>query len=165
MRGAGPPSWPAYIPGCDADLADQAARLAKADLVSGMVGEFPELQGIMGRYYARDEGLPDDVADAIADHYKPLGPDRSLSRRRRSASRSPWRTRSTAWSVSSPSTRSPTGSKDPFALRRAALGVIRLILENGCALKLRDVFGFAYSGFYDQGGFEQNQPQGRDRPS
>jgi glycyl-tRNA synthetase beta chain len=53
----------------------------------------------------------------------------------------------------------PTGSKDPFALRRAALGVIRLILENGLRLKLRDVFGFAYSGFYDQGGFEQNQPK------
>src|SRR3546814_18068224 len=56
-----------------ADMAEQAARLAKADLVTGMVGEFPELQGVMGGYYARAEGLPAEVADAIRDHYKPVG--------------------------------------------------------------------------------------------
>jgi glycyl-tRNA synthetase beta chain len=144
----------------DADpvLAGQAAELAKADLVSGMVGEFPELQGVMGRYYAANEGLPRDVAMAIADHYRPLGPNDQC----------PSAPVSVAVALADKIDslvgffaidEKPTGSKDPFALRRAALGVIRLILENKLRLSLRDVFGFAYSGFYDQGGFQQNQPK------
>ncbi|HEV8391978.1 MAG TPA: glycine--tRNA ligase subunit beta, partial [Dongiaceae bacterium] len=146
------------IPGCDADQAAQAARLAKADLTSGMVGEFPELQGIMGRYYAGIEGHAPEIADAIADHYRPLGPTDLC----------PSAPASVAVALADKIDslvgffaidEKPTGSKDPFALRRAALGIIRLILENGLRLKLRDVFGFAHSGFYDQGGFEQNQPK------
>jgi glycyl-tRNA synthetase beta chain len=146
------------MPGCNADQAAQAARLAKADLTSGMVGEFPELQGIMGRYYAGIEGYAPEITDAIADHYRPLGP----------TDQCPSAPVSVAVALADKIDslvgffaidEKPTGSKDPFALRRAALGVIRLILENGLRLKLRDVFGFAYSGFYDQGGFEQNQPK------
>lgn len=146
------------IPGCSGDQAAEAARLAKADLTSGMVGEFPELQGIMGRYYAGIEGHAPEIADAIADHYRPLGP----------ADLCPSAPVSVAVALADKIDslvgffaidEKPTGSKDPFALRRAALGVIRLILENGLRLNLRDVFGFAYSGFYDQGGFQQNQPK------
>jgi glycyl-tRNA synthetase beta chain len=146
------------IPGCNGDQAAQAARLAKADLTTGMVGEFPELQGIMGRYYAGIEGSAPEITDAIADHYRPLGPTDLC----------PSAPASVAVALADKIDslvgffaidEKPTGSKDPFALRRAALGVIRLILENGLRLKLRDVFGFAYSGFYDQGGFEQNQPK------
>jgi glycyl-tRNA synthetase beta chain len=146
------------IPGCNADQAAEAARLAKADLTTGMVGEFPELQGIMGRYYAGTEGHAPEITDAIADHYRPLGPTDLC----------PSAPVSVAVALADKIDslvgffaidEKPTGSKDPFALRRAALGVIRLILENGLRLKLRDVFGFAYSGFSDQSGFEQNQPK------
>jgi len=147
-----------------ADTADTklAAQLAKADLTSGMVGEFPELQGIMGRYYAQLEKLPEDVADAIADHYKPLGPN----------DRVPAAPVSVAVALADKLDtlvgffaidEKPTGSKDPFALRRAALGVIRLIVENKLRLKLRDVLGRAFSGYYDHGGsaggFDKNQPK------
>jgi glycyl-tRNA synthetase beta chain len=147
-----------------ADSADTklAAQLAKADLTSGMVGEFPELQGLMGRYYAQLEKLPKDVADAIADHYKPLGP----------TDRVPAAPVSMAVALADKLDtlvgffavdEKPTGSKDPFALRRAALGAIRLIIENKLRLKLRDVFGRAYSGYYDHGrsagGFDKNQPK------
>jgi glycyl-tRNA synthetase beta chain len=146
------------IPDCDIAQAAQAARLSKADLTSGMVGEFPELQGVMGRYYAGIEGQAPEIADAIADHYRPLGPNDQC----------PSAPVSVAVALADKIDslvgffaidEKPTGSKDPFALRRAALGVIRLILENGLRLNLRDVFGFTYSGFYDQGGFEQNQPK------
>ena len=112
----------------------RAAELAKADLSTGMVGEFPELQGVMGRYYALHDGEAAEVADAIAEHYSPLGPnDRCPTRR----SASPWRwpTRSTRWSGSSPSTRSRPARGIPIALRRAALGVIRLILRTGCGCR------------------------------
>jgi glycyl-tRNA synthetase beta chain len=110
-----------------------AAHLAKADLVTEMVGEFPELQGLMGRYYAQAQGKPPQVARAIEEHYKPLGP----------SDRVPTDPVSVAvaladkidtlvgfWAVGE----KPTGSKDPYALRRAALGVIRLLLENGIRL-------------------------------
>jgi glycyl-tRNA synthetase beta chain len=146
------------IQGCNADQAAEAARLAKADLTSGMVGEFPELQGIMGRYYAGIEGHAPEIADAIADHYRPLGPTDLCPSAPVSVAAA------LADKIDSlvgffAIDEKPTGSKDPFALRRAALGAIRLILENGLRLNLRDVFGFAYSGFYDQGGFQQNQPK------
>ncbi|WP_380872210.1 glycine--tRNA ligase beta subunit [Sphingomonas sp. DBB INV C78] len=118
------------VKGADADQAEQAARLAKADLVTGMVGEFPELQGIMGGYYARAEGLPDTVADAIRDHYKPVGQGDEVP------------TAAVTLAVSLADKldslqqffaigETPTGSKDPFALRRSALGIIRLLTDNG----------------------------------
>ena len=121
------------IPGADPDRGRSAALLAKADLTSGMVGEFPELQGVMGRYYARAEGETEEVAEAIAQHYSPLGPNDACP------------TEPTAVAVALAEKldtlvgffaidEKPTGSRDPYALRRAALGVIRLIVENGLRL-------------------------------
>ncbi|ABC63265.1 glycine--tRNA ligase subunit beta [Erythrobacter litoralis] len=113
-----------------ADLTEQAARLAKADLVTEMVGEFPELQGLMGGYYARAEGLPDEVADAIRDHYKPVGQGDEVPTAPVTVAVSLADKLDTLRSFFSIDEK-PTGSKDPFALRRAALGVIRLMTENG----------------------------------
>jgi len=127
-----------YFAAARAEDVEQAARLAKADLVSGMVGEFPELQGVMGRYYARHQHLPAAVCEAIGDHYSPVGP----------SDRCPDSPVSVAialadkldsltgfWSIGE----KPTGSRDPFALRRAALGVIRLVQENGLRLPMREI--------------------------
>jgi glycyl-tRNA synthetase beta chain len=115
--------------GADADAAEQAARIAKADLSSEMVYEFPELQGLMGRYYAQAAGFSDEIAAAAEEHYAPLGPSDDV----------PTAPVSVAvalaekidkltgfWAIDE----KPTGSKDPFALRRAALGVIRILVEN-----------------------------------
>ncbi len=116
--------------GADPDLAEQAARLAKADLRSAMVGEFPELQGLMGMYYAREAGLPEAVALAARDHYSPQGPSDAVPTEPVSvavALADKIDTLTGFWAVDE----KPTGSKDPFALRRAALGVIRLVLGNG----------------------------------
>jgi glycyl-tRNA synthetase beta chain len=135
-----------FIPGCDAGLANQAAGLAKSDLVSGMVGEFPELQGIMGRYYARHENLSGEVADAIADHYKPLGPNDTCPSAPVSvavALADKIDTLTGFFAIDE----KPTGSKDPFALRRAALGVIRLILENKLRLGLREVLASSFHAY------------------
>ncbi|ABI76167.1 glycyl-tRNA synthetase, beta subunit [Hyphomonas neptunium ATCC 15444] len=121
--------------GADPGLAERAARLAKADLVSEMVGEFPELQGVMGRYYALAVGEDARVADAIRDHYKPQGPSDSVPTDPVSiavALADKLDTLVGFWAIDE----KPTGSKDPFALRRAALGVVRINLENGVRLKL-----------------------------
>lgn len=126
-----------------ADLAEQAAWLCKADLVTDMVGEFPELQGLMGGYYARAEGFPDAVADAIRDHYKPIGQGDDV----------PTAPVTVALSLADKLDtlrcffeidEKPTGSKDPFALRRAALGIIRLITGNHLRLSVGrgDILGF-----------------------
>jgi glycyl-tRNA synthetase beta chain len=115
--------------GADVEKAKQAARLAKADLVSGMVGEFPELQGLMGRYYALDQDIDAEVADAIRDHYKPQGPSDSLPVSKVGmavALADKLDTLVGFWAIDE----KPTGSKDPYALRRAALGVTRILLEN-----------------------------------
>ncbi len=134
-----------FVPGCDRDLARSAALLAKADLTSGMVGEFPELQGIMGRYYALEEGEKPDVAEAIADHYAPAGPnDRCPTRPVSVAVALADKLDTLFWFFAIDE--KPTGSKDPFALRRAALGVIRLILENRLRLPLRAAFDRARRG-------------------
>ena len=103
--------------------------LAKADLVTGMVGEFPELQGVMGRYYALAQNEPQDIADAIRDHYKPQGQDDNAPSEPVSVAVSlaeKLDTLTAFWGID----KKPTGSSDPFALRRAALGVIRIILQN-----------------------------------
>ncbi|MEQ8246056.1 MAG: glycine--tRNA ligase subunit beta [Alphaproteobacteria bacterium] len=130
------------VPGADRDKVRAAARLAKADLVTQAVGEFPELQGVMGRYYALNDGEPEDVALAIAEHYSPKGP----------ADACPQRPISVAVALADKIDtlvgffsigETPTGSKDPFALRRAALGAIRLILENRLSIGLREVFAVA----------------------
>ena len=124
-----------HMEGADLDRVRSAARLAKADLVTGMVGEFPELQGLMGRYYALNDGEHTDVADAIRDHYKPLGPSDTCPCAPVSvcvALADKIDTLVGFWAIDE----KPTGSKDPFALRRAALGVIRLIVENRLRLPL-----------------------------
>jgi glycyl-tRNA synthetase beta chain len=125
----------APLVGADVEKTKEAARLAKADLASQMVGEFPELQGIMGGYYARTFGLDGEIADAVRDHYKPQGPSDAV----------PTAPVSIAVALADKLDtlvgffaidEKPTGSKDPYALRRAALGVIRIILENGLRLSL-----------------------------
>jgi len=134
-----------YVPGADPEQAVRAVRLAKADLVSGMVGEFPELQGIMGRYYALSDGETKDVAEAIAEHYAPQGPSDICPGAPVSvvvALADKIDTLALFFAIDE----KPTGSKDPFALRRAALGVIRLILENGLRVPLRPLFKAALDG-------------------
>lgn len=124
--------------GADPDLAEQAAKVAKADLQSEMVGEFPELQGLMGCYYARAAGLDPAVAAACQDHYSPLGPSDAVPTAPVSvavALADKIDTLTGFWAIDE----KPTGSKDPFALRRAALGVIRLVLENGSTIDLLDI--------------------------
>ncbi|MES2436151.1 MAG: glycine--tRNA ligase subunit beta [Pseudomonadota bacterium] len=128
----------APLVGADPDLAEQAAKLAKADLRSAMVGEFPELQGLMGMYYARAAGLPEAVALAARDHYSPLGPTDTVPSDPVSvavALADKIDTLTGFWAIDE----KPTGSKDPFALRRAALGVIRLVMGNGVRLGLREI--------------------------
>jgi glycyl-tRNA synthetase beta chain len=118
------------VPNCDPALARQAAQLAKADLVTEMVGEFPELQGLMGGYYARAEGLDDAVADAIRDHYKPVGQGDDVPTAPVTVAVALADKLDTLRSFFAIDEK-PTGSKDPFALRRAALGTIRIVAENG----------------------------------
>ena len=120
--------------GADPALAEQAAKVAKLDLRSAMVGEFPELQGTMGRYYALEAGLDAAVADAARDHYSPLGPSDAVPSAPVSvavALADKLDTLTGFWAIDE----KPTGSKDPYALRRAALGVIRLVLGNGVRFK------------------------------
>ncbi|MFD1880353.1 glycine--tRNA ligase subunit beta [Paracoccus pacificus] len=119
----------------DPDQAEEAAKLAKLDLRSAMVGEFPELQGTMGRYYALAAGKPEAVADAARDHYAPLGPSDAVPTAPVSvavALADKIDTLTGFWAIDD----KPTGSKDPFALRRAALGVIRLVLGNRIRLSV-----------------------------
>lgn len=125
----------APVVGTTADLAGQAAEVAKADLSSEMVYEFPELQGLMGRYYAEAAGLPAEVAAACEEHYAPLGPSDDVPKAPVSvavALADKIDTLTGFWAID----QKPTGSKDPFALRRAALGVIRIVLDNGLRLNL-----------------------------
>jgi len=124
--------------GADAGMAEQAAKVVKADLQSAMVGEFPELQGTMGGYYARAAGLPEAVAAACKSHYSPLGPTDDVPTEPVSvavALADKIDTLTGFWAIDE----KPTGSKDPYALRRAALGVIRLILGNGVKFYLSDI--------------------------
>jgi glycyl-tRNA synthetase beta chain len=121
----------------DPALAEQAARLAKADLVTEMVGEFPELQGLMGGYYAAKEGLPAEVAAAIRDHYKPVGQGDEVPTAPVTVAVSLADKLDTLKSFFAIDEK-PTGSKDPFALRRAALGIIRLITENGLRMSVAE---------------------------
>jgi glycyl-tRNA synthetase beta chain len=122
----------------DAGQVERAARLAKADLVTGMVGEFPELQGVIGGYLATAQGEPQPVADAIRDHYKPVGQGDALPTAPVTAA--------VALADKMDSLvgffqfgEKPSGSKDPFALRRAALGILGIIIENGLRVSMRDL--------------------------
>ena len=125
----------APLVGADVESVKRAAMLAKADLVTGMVGEFPELQGLMGRYYASAQGEKPEIAQAIEMHYKPVGPSDRVPTEPVSiavALADKLNVLSGFWSIDE----KPTGSRDPFALRRAALGVIRIITENGLKFPL-----------------------------
>ena len=139
--------------GADPGLAERAARLAKADLVSEMVGEFPELQGVMGRYYALEAGEPAAVADAIRDHYKPQGPSDSVPTDPVGiavALADKLDTLVGFWAIDE----KPTGSKDPFALRRAALGVVRITLANDLRLGFQGILGMSDFEFQNQKGLQ-----------
>ncbi|MDR1463045.1 MAG: glycine--tRNA ligase subunit beta [Azoarcus sp.] len=133
----------------DAGLArqsEEAARLAKADLLTEMVGEFPELQGIMGRYYALNDGLPPEVADAIEDHYKPRFAGDALPRGMTGKTVALADKLETLFGMFSIG-QTPTGDKDPFALRRHALGIIRILLEGGVNIPLDDLLAYAADSF------------------
>jgi glycyl-tRNA synthetase beta chain len=160
----------APIVGADPDLAERAAKLAKADLPTEMVGEFPELQGLMGRKYAELQGEHPSVAAAIEEHYKPLGPTDRVPTDPVSvavALADKLDTLVGFWAIDE----KPTGSKDPYALRRAALGVIRLVVENGVRLNvglvaaghLRQMVGAASikRHFADLGAVKQLSPDVR----
>ncbi|MEC8580240.1 MAG: glycine--tRNA ligase subunit beta [Pseudomonadota bacterium] len=126
--------------GADADLSAKAALVVKADLSSEMVFEFPELQGLMGRYYSEAAGLPAEIANACEEHYSPLGPSDDVPTAPVSvtvALADKLDVLTGFWAIDE----KPTGSKDPFALRRAALGVIRLLLTNDIRMSLSEVFG------------------------
>ena len=143
----------AFVPDSDRDKVWSAARLAKADLVTDMVNEFPELQGVMGRYYARHDGECDEVAEAIADHYAPQGPNERCPNAPISvcvALADKIDTLVGFWTIDE----RPTGSRDPYALRRATLGVIRLIVENKLRIPLLHVFGKAAALYGDTSTFE-----------
>ncbi|QNA84773.1 glycine--tRNA ligase subunit beta [Sphingomonas sp. So64.6b] len=124
-----------------ADMAERAARLCKADLVTGMVGEFPELQGLMGGYYARAQGEDEAVAEAIRDHYKPVGQGDDVPTAPVTVAVSLADKLDTIAAFFAIDEK-PTGSKDPFALRRAALGILSLITVNGMRLELSKVWSF-----------------------
>jgi len=127
-----------FVPGADKAKVKRAAELCKADLVTGMVGEFAELQGIMGRYYAMAGKESPEVADAIRDHYKPQGPNDSVPNNPVSiciALADKLDSLKEMFAINE----KPTGSKDPFALRRAALGVIRIVLENDIRMPLAKI--------------------------
>jgi glycyl-tRNA synthetase beta chain len=132
--------------------AEQAAMLAKADLLTDMVGEFPELQGIMGRYYAQHDGLAQDVADAIEDHYKPRFAGDALPRGTVGtivALADKLETLAGMFGIG----QIPTGDKDPFALRRHALGMIRMLAENDLDLPMTSLLDSAFSQFSSVAGF------------
>jgi glycyl-tRNA synthetase beta chain len=146
----------ARIIGANADLAKRAALLCKADLTTEVVGEFPELQGIMGRYYALHDGEPGAVANAISEHYRPAGPSDSL----------PSTPVSMAVALADKldmmtglfaAGEKPTGSGDPYGLRRAALGIIRIILENRLRLAL-DAIVREHLARFSERGLQITQP-------
>lgn len=147
-----------WIPHAHLDLVEYAAKLCKADLTTEMVGEFPELQGIMGYYYAKENDEKKEVAEAIKDHYSPAGPNDDC----------PKTPVSIAIAIADKIDslvglfaidEKPTGSKDPFALRRAALGVIRIILENRLSVPLKILFEHALKQ-YPKTLFKQTKENG-----
>ena len=129
--------------GADPDMAEAAARVAKADLASEMVKEFPELQGVMGRYYAAEAGQGEAAAATAEEHYAPLGPSDAVPTAPVSvavALADKIDTLTGFWAIDE----KPTGSKDPYALRRAALGVIRVVLESGCRFSTENLIKRSY---------------------
>ena len=139
----------APIVGANVDKAKRAAQLCKADLLTEVVGEFPEVQGLMGRYYAEAQGEDEAVAHAIEDHYRPKGPDDLVPADPVSvavALADKIDILTGFWAIDE----KPTGSKDPFALRRAALGAIRIIINNGIRIHLWNAFSNSVSIYRQQ---------------
>ncbi len=137
------------VKGASPDMAERAARLAKADLVTGMVGEFPELQGLMGGYYAAAQGEPAEVAAAVRDHYKPVGQGDEVPTAPVTVAVSLADKLDTVLSMFAVD-ETPTGSKDPFALRRAAIGIINTIIKSRLSFHILDVvvpLGYGYDQF------------------
>ena len=131
--------------GCDPNLAKSAASISKSDLSSEMVYEFPELQGVMGTYYAIEAGFEKNIANACKEHYAPLGPSDEVPSSPVSivvALADKIDTLTSFWSINE----KPTGSKDPFALRRSALGLIRIIIENDIRISLSDILALGNDG-------------------
>ncbi len=141
--------------GADIEKSKQAARLAKTDLVTGMVGEFPELQGLMGRYIALEQGIDAEVADALRDHYKPQGPSDSIPISKVGqavALADKLDTLVGFWFIDE----KPTGSKDPYALRRAALGIIRILVDLKLRLPLSSFATNQFAAIYVQARKREN---------
>ena len=139
----------APVVGADVAKVQRAAKLCKADLLTDVVGEFPELQGLMGKYYAEAQGEDEAVAHASEDHYKPKGPDDLVPADPVSvavALADKLDTLVGFWAIDE----KPTGSKDPYALRRAALGVIRIVLQNALKLPLRPLFDRLLAGWTER---------------
>ncbi|MGC2778452.1 MAG: glycine--tRNA ligase subunit beta [Bradyrhizobium sp.] len=139
----------APLVGADVEKTRRAAKLAKADLLTEVVGEFPEVQGLMGKYYALAQGEDTSVAAACEEHYKPQGPGDRVPTDPVSvavALADKLDTLVGFWAIDE----KPTGSKDPYALRRAALGVIRILVANGLRVPLAPVLGRGISGYVDQ---------------
>lgn len=145
----------------DAELAGRAARLAKCDLVTYLVGEFPELQGIMGRYYATADGEPAEVADAIAEHYQPRGAGDSLPATKSGLAVALADRLDTITGIFAVDQK-PSGTKDPFALRRAAIGIGRMIYEHRLPLDLIDLIDAA---LHAHTVFESTPPKGKAWPT
>ena len=140
----------AFVPGIEDQILRRAAALCKADLVTGMVAEFPELQGVMGKYYALIQGEDSAVAEAILNHYAPLGPTMPCPKEPNSLCLALSDKIDTLVGMFAAGERA-TGSKDPFALRRAALGVVRLILENGIRVSLAEIVHSSSKTYASQG--------------
>lgn len=150
-----------FIPNMDAELARRAALLSKADLSTGMVSEFPDLQGLVGRYYAVADGEDVAVCDAISEHYSPVGPNDTCPTNLVSvcvALVDKIDTLVGFYGID----QKPTGSKDPYALRRAALGIIRLILENSLRVPLAQIFNGAHQLYLNQSHLVSKEPNSTD---
>ena len=137
----------ATLTGGDAAAAQQAGLLAKCDLTSELVGEFPELQGIAGTYYARAEGLPAEVADAIAEQYLPRFAGDSLPKTNTGTALALADRLDTLAGIFGIG-QAPTGNKDPFSLRRAAIGILRLLIENGLNVSLQQLLELAVKAYH-----------------
>ena len=127
-----------------------AASISKSDLCSDLVGEYPELQGIMGKYFAKEQGFEEDVANSVSDHYLPIGLTSVLPKKPFSYSISIVDKIDTLVGFFVIDEK-PTSSKDPFALRRAAIGLLRIIIENKLSFKLRDLISYAVRLYQEQG--------------
>jgi glycyl-tRNA synthetase beta chain len=132
--------------GADAALAERAAWLSKADLLTGMVGEFPELQGVMGRYYALEDGEPPEAADAVEAHYRPRFAGDRLPEGKVACAVALAEKLDTLAGMFGIG-QQPTGDKDPFGLRRAALGMLRILVEHSYALSLHELVDAAFEGY------------------